>query len=208
MPGIPASLNADGAHRALTESLGLAPDALPAGGNFHPEEDVLELLADQVRRRRPARAVALGGGLGAVVMARALTQAECGQLWVIGDDRRAMALTGEMLEAVQAAAVLIEAELEPYDARNLWYPRDSAARLPDRIDFLFIDGPGHFAGRVPRWPAGPELFGRLAPGGAAVLDDGGRVKQKKALQAWAREFPDLEQRATGTSGGAVILCRN
>lgn len=208
MPGIPASPYAGRDRRPLTESLDLAPDALPAGGSFHPEEDVLELLADEVRRARPAQAVALGAGLGAVVIARAQALAGAGRLWVMADDQRAMALTGEMLAAVGAGAELIAAELEAYDGHNLWYARHLMDRLPDRIDLMFIDGPGHFAGRMPRWPAGPELFGRLAPDGAAVLDDGARVKQKKTLKAWARAFPDLEQRATGTSGGAVILRRN
>ena len=208
MPGIPASLYTQRNRRPLAERLGLAPDALPGGGNFHPEEDVLEWLADHVVEHRPERAVSLGGGLGAVVIARALAHAGQGQLWIVEDDLRRMTLTREMLGQIGAEAVTIDAELDAYDDHNLWYARHLMRRLPEQIDLLFIDGPGHFAGRAPRWPAGPELFARISEDGAVVLDDGKRVKEKKALQAWADGFPHLKQKPTRTSGGAVVLRRD
>ncbi len=204
MPRSPASIYAS-RNRKLTDVLQLAADSLPGGGNFYPEEDVLLLLAQEMLDRRPSTALALGGGLAAAVMARAQALTGNGQLWVLEDDVRRIALLNDMLSGIGATARVIEAGLEEYDNHNLWYPRHRLGLLPPQIDLLFIDGPGHFAGRMPRWPAGPELFPRLAPGSLVILDDGKRVKEKKALQRWAEDFPGLEQTKTKTSGGAVLL---
>lgn len=200
MAHAPASFYAHKKRRDLTEKLGLSPDALPAGGNFYPEEDVLVLLAEEVSGREAPVAVACGGGPAVAVMAAAGAG-----VTVLETDGRMADLTTEMVAAVGAKARVIETGLDDYDKHNMWYPRHTLNSLPDRIDILFLDGPGHFAGRMPRWPAGPELFGRLAPNGIVVLDDGRRVKEKKALERWAEQFPTLEQIKTNTSGGAVLL---
>lgn len=195
---VPASFYAQKKRRALTEKLGLAPNALPAGGNFYPEEDVLSLLADEVAGRDAPVAVCCGGGPAVAVMAKAGAG-----VTVLETDGRMAAVTDEMVAGLGVTARVIETGLDDYDKHNLWYPRHTLNSLPERIDVLFLDGPGHFAGRMPRWPAGPELFGRLAPDGVVVLDDGRRVKEKKALQRWAEDFPGLEQINTNT--GAVLL---
>ncbi len=166
-----------------------------------------QFLAEEIEQNRPNCAVALGSGLGAVVMARAIARSGHGSLTVLDHDVRRLILTNEMLGEIGADARLIEAELEEYDSHNLWFPRHRLGRVPDSIDLLFIDGPGHFAGRTPRWPAGPELFPRLSASGVVVLDDGQRVKEKKALQRWAVDFPELEQVKTKLSGGAIVLRR-
>lgn len=206
MPGTPASIYAS-RDRKLCKMLELAPDAIPSGGNFYPEEDVLVLLAEEVLNSHPTHALALGGGVAVAVIARAQQLAGGGDLWVLEDDDRRIGLIGAMLAAIDARATVIEAGLEEYDNHNLWYPRHRLGRVPPQIDLMFIDGPGHYAGRMPRWPAGPELFDRLSPDGVVILDDGKRVKEKKALERWARDFPALEQIQTKTSGGAVLLSR-
>lgn len=203
---VPASLYADKPRRALTERVGLASDTLPAGGNFHPEEDVLSYLLDQVDQTKPRSIVQLGASMAAPLIARAAgPEAE---LVVLETCDRMAAVTRRMLSAAEAQATVLDAELQDYDKHNIWYPRHMMGRLPSEIDMLFIDGPGHFAGRTPRWPAGPELFHRLSASGIVVLDDGHRVKEKKTLKRWEEDFPHLRQTRTGTSGGAVMLCRD
>ena len=203
----PASIYAN-RDRKLCKLLELEADALPGGGNFYPEEDVLVLLAEQVLARRPAQALSLGGGVATAVIARAQHLSGGGALWILEDDARRIELIREMLATIGASATIIEAGLEEYDDHNLWYPRHRMGRVPNQIDLLFIDGPGHFAGRMPRWPAGPELFPRLTPDAVVILDDGKRVKEKKALERWAQDFPDLKQEKTKTSGGAIRLRRS
>ena len=191
--------------RPLMKRLGLSSDALPAGGNWYPEDNMLESLLDIVEARRPRRALVLNGGLGLAVLARMM--ADMGELWLIEHDPQIIEITGNMLQAVglHAPVNIVEAELKDYDKHNLWYDRHALSGLPDGLDLIFIDGPPHFCGRTPRWPAGRELFGRLAPRGIVVLDKGQRVKEKKALARWAEEFPHLRQSKLKRGGGAVLL---
>ncbi|MEM6661113.1 MAG: hypothetical protein AAF666_02940 [Pseudomonadota bacterium] len=203
MTSAPASLYAHRSKRPLMERLGLRPDALPAGGNFYPEEDVLAMTLDQIKDRPRCETLVLGAGLTVPVLARAV--AERGTVTAIDSDGCRIRVTQKMLRGVGAQARCIEVGLQEYDKHHLWYDRHCLDLLPKQIDLLFLDGPGHFAGRTPRWPAGPELFERLAPDGIVVLDDGRRVKEKKTLKRWAEEHPGLEQTKTNTSGGAVVL---
>ena len=110
-----------------------------------------------------------------------------------------------MLECVgsHAGIRIVEAELQDHGRHALWYDRHALRALPDVLDLIFIGGPPHFCGRTPCYPAGPELFHKLSPGGAVVLDKATRAKEKKTLARWAGEFPHLAQRRM--KGGAVLL---
>ena len=148
----------------------------------------------------------LGAGLSVAVLARLFSRGGSGKVWALESDDRSLAMTQDLLDEIGAEAQLLRAELVDYDKHNLWYGRWILNGLPDKIDLLFIDGPGHFAGRSPRWPAGPELFGRLTDQAVVILDDGKRVKEKKALKRWAEDYPWLKQHNTKRSG-AMLLCR-
>ena len=191
--------------RALMRRIGLADDALPAGGNWYPEDKVLEAVLDLVDAVLPQRTLILGGGLAVPVLARAVR--DIGQLWLIEHDPQIVDVTNGMLGNVgkHAPVKVIEAELQEYDKHNLWYDRHVMVDLPDGIDLIFIDGPPHFCGRMPRYPAGPELFHRLSSGACVVLDKAQRVKEKKALARWEAEFPHLGQSRLKRGGGAVVL---
>ena len=54
---------------------------------------------------------------------------------------------------------------------------------------LVIDGPPQAAGTQARYPAGPLLFPRLAPGAAVYLDDAARSDEQAILRRWRSEFP-------------------
>lgn len=208
MAPAPASVYAPEDRRDLTERLGLAANALPAAGNWYPEEGVLALLVDLVEARDPCEVVICGAGLSVAVLARACQLSGKGPVTAIESDERSLAVTQKLLQRIGGAANLIRAELTEYDRHNLWYAPWSVSRLPERIDLLFVDGPGHFAGRTPRWPAGPELFPRTPPGGAVVLDDARRVKEKKALDLWAEAFPAFKKQKHDRRGGATLLVRH
>lgn len=191
--------------RPLTDRLGLPADSLLWGGNMYPEEQVLVALADLVAERKPVQVVALNSGLAVAVLARSLDG--IGQLTVVDHDPQEIEITMGMLASMDSHAevTFLEAELQEYDKHTLWYDRSLLTRLPERIDLLFIDGPPHFCGRAPRYPAGPELFGRIGLGGVVVLEKAGRAKEKKALERWAKEFPALSQARLKRGGGAMTL---
>ena len=191
--------------RSLMHRLDLRADALPAGGNWYPEDNVLEATLDLMNQHRPAKVLALNGGLAAAVLARALR--DMGALWLVEHDPQIIDVTRDMLRTIgsHAPVTIIEAELQDYDKHNMWYDRYVLGELPRDLDLIFIDGPPHFCGRTPRYPAGPELFHKLSPRGMVVLDKAKRVKEKKALARWGDEFPHLRQSRLKRGGGAVVL---
>ncbi|MEL7467129.1 MAG: class I SAM-dependent methyltransferase [Pseudomonadota bacterium] len=202
---IPYSPYASVEDRALLRRLDLAPGTLPAGGNWYPEERTLEAVVDLIETEAPSRVLMLNGGLAVAVFARALKGR--GEILVIDHDAQSIRVTAHMLSQVGACAPvrILEAELQDYDKHNMWYDRVLVSELTGTFDLIFIDGPPHFSGRMPRWPAGAELFHRLAPGGIVVLDKARRVKEKKALQRWAEAHPHLSQSRLKRGGGAVVL---
>ncbi|MEL7153608.1 MAG: hypothetical protein AAFN51_07450 [Pseudomonadota bacterium] len=191
--------------RNLMRRIGLADDALPAGGNWYPEDKMLEAVLDLVDALVPERTLILGGGLSVAVLARAMRNH--GQIWLIEHDPQIVDITKQLLARCgsHAPVHVIEAELQDYDKHNLWYDRVALERVPNEIGLMFIDGPPHFCGRTPRYPAGPELFHRLSSGACVVLDKAQRVKEKKALLRWETEFPHLGQSRLKRGGGAVVL---
>ena len=192
-------------NRALMQRIGLADDALPAGGNWYPEDKALEAVLDLLDAMLPRRVLMLGGGLSVTVLARAMR--ETGEIWLIEHDPQIIEITQAMLARTgdHAAVHITEAELQDYDKHNLWYDRHVLGAIPGDLDLIFIDGPPHFCGRTPRYPAGPELFRLLSPHGRVVLDKAQRVKEKKALLRWETEFPHLGQSRLKRGGGAVVL---
>lgn len=202
---MPFSPYAGAEDRSLLRRLGLAPGTLPAGGNWYPEDRTLEALLDLTETLAPTRVLMLNGGLAVAVLARALSGRA--EISVVDHDVQSIRLTRTLLEASGASdhVRFVEAELQDYDKHNLWYDRYALASLPGPFDLIFIDGPPHFCGRMPRWPAGAELFHKLARGGVVVLDKAQRVKEKKALKRWAETFPDLVQSRLKRGGGAVVL---
>lgn len=190
------------------QRIDLSPTALPAGGNWYPEDKVLEAVLDLVDAIVPSRVVILNGGLSVAVLARAMR--DHGEIWLIDHDPQTIAVTKNMLTALapHAPVHFVEAELQDYDKHNLWYDRHVIGGIPDGIDLMFIDGPPHFCGRTPRYPAGPELFHKLSSTGRVVLDKAKRVKEKKALARWETEFPNLGQSRLKRGGGAVVLSAN
>lgn len=205
MVKFPASIYASAKARALTDRLGVSPVDLPAGGNWYPDETVLELMVDLVEEIKPLEVVVCGSGISVPVLALACRLAGRGHVSALEHDDRARVVTASMLFELGLDARLHRAELIEYDKHNFWYARWAIAALPESIDLLIIDGPGHFAGRSPRWPAGPELFPSLRDSAAVLLDDGHRVKERKALAAWAREFPLWQPVQHARGGNAVVL---
>lgn len=201
----PTVLRTQPEERSLLRRLDLSLGALPAGGNWYPEDNVLEAVLDLIEARLPDRVAVLTGGLAATVLARAMR--DHGAIWLIEHDPQVIDVTREMLGQVgrHAPVTIIEAELQQYDKHHLWYDRWVLNRVPEDLDLIFIDGPPHFCGRTPRWPAGKELFHKLSATGRVVLDKAKRVKEKKAIARWAEEHPHLRQHKLKRGGGAVVL---
>ena len=70
---------------------------------------------------------------------------------------------------------------------------------------LVIDGPPMPVGPLVRYPAGPILFPKLAPGAAVFLDDAPRDDEKRIIERWMQEFPGLQREDHPCEKGCVSL---
>lgn len=193
----------------LRDRLGLDRGILPAGGDWRAGDDLLLRVVDWIDRNDPSVIVELGSGLSTAVIAQALACHGSGHLYTLEHDPTFAEDTEDLLRKMKLneQVDLIEAPLVDYGNEGKWYEQEALDRLPSNIDLLFIDGPPHFAGKAPRFPAGPELFNRISDSGVVFLDDGHRNKEQKVLRMWARDFPEFEQIETGTRKQAVMLRR-
>lgn len=189
--------------RTLMRRIGLADDALPQGSGWYPNDQVLQAALDRIAGDESPLIAILGGGLAVAVLACGM--GDHGTLWMVEHDPQVIDITLEMLELTgrRDGVRIVEAELQDYDRHTLWYDRHALRDLPDGLDLILIDGPPHYCGRMPRYPAGPELFRKLSASGSVVLDKASRAKEKKTLTRWAGEFPHLAQQKL--KGGAVLL---
>jgi predicted O-methyltransferase YrrM len=133
--------------------------------------------------------VECGSGLSTVTIARALRAVETGHVHVLEHDPHWAVTTRRALadEELTGFVTVIEAPLV-----DGWYDRAAVAHLPERgIELLLVDGPpaGEPGTEGSRYPALPELAGRLAPSAAILLDDADRDGERWVLERWLAEFP-------------------
>ena len=60
---------------------------------------------------------------------------------------------------------------------------------------------------VARWPAGPLLFPRLAPGAVVLLDDAARPEEQEAVRRWMAEHPGFAHADLWCEKGCVELVK-
>jgi len=154
----------------------------------------LAAVATEIAFAERRTVIELGSGVSTVVLAR-LERQLGGRVWAVehlpgwaGWVRRALEREG-----LGDVATVVEAPLEAHpralgEAR--WYARSALAELPDAgVELLLVDGPpGYGPGMTrSRYPALPELRGRLTEGALVVLDDAGREGEQEILERWERD---------------------
>lgn len=164
---------------------------------------LLNLVVDHILAAKPKVVVEFGVGASTLIIARALQMAGGGkhiafdqhENFVLGT-RAWLAEYG--LEADLRAVPLVSA---PGGWPGLWYDHGP---LPDRIDFMLIDGPPWTIHPCTRGAAS-TLFGWIAPGGKIMLDDGARPGERIVARRWRKLWPDFDFRLlkNGTKGTLV-----
>lgn len=174
---------------ALHAELGLAGDALPALGSWKADAGFLRMLAAHVRFRRPQTVIEFGCGATTLVLARALQLAGGGALVSHDQHLPFVEATRAWLAGYGLAADICHAPLLPAPApwKGGWYATQS---LPERIDFIVVDGP-HWGVHPFARGAAEILFDRLPVGGTVMLDDGARPGERVILARWRRRWPHM-----------------
>ena len=191
------------AKRALLDRLGLPHDALPNLGSWKADTGLLTLVVDHILSANPKTIVEFGTGASTLIVARAQEMAGGGAFISFEQHPEFVQATRDWLAAYGLEADLRAVPLRPSPGGwpGLWYDH---GELPDRIDFMLIDGPPWTLHPFTRGAAG-TLFGRIAPGGVVMLDDAARPGERVIARRWRRQWPDIDFRLlkSGTKGTLV-----
>jgi predicted O-methyltransferase YrrM len=192
--------------RALLDRLRLPRDALPNLGSWKADVGLLALVADHVLSAKPRTVVEFGSGASTLIVARALEMVGGGKFVSFEQHPQFVQATRDWLAAHRLQADLRAVPLRPSPAGwpGLWYDH---GELPERIDFMLIDGPPWTIHPFTRGAAA-TLFGRIAPGGVVMLDDAARPGERIVARRWRREWPNFEFRLVkGGSKGTLVAKR-
>jgi len=177
----------------LQHELGLIPGLSPTR-EWIASPDLLIELARHVRRAKPERVVECGSGASTVVIARALQQNGAGHICSLDHDPAFAEITRQRLAEAGLSdyATVITAPLREQSfgaRRSAWY---NIPILPDGpYDLVVVDGPPETGGTQARYPAGPALVSRLAPGGVVFVDDTVRPDEQAIAAQWLKENDGL-----------------
>lgn len=194
--------------QGLYVSLGLRR-ALPLTRGWAASPDFLQELAAHALDEKPRCVVECSSGISTLVLARCMQLNGAGKVYSLEHDPVYARRTRRQLELHGLAtwATVLDAPLTLQgfgSSSQAWY--DSSV-LPDSlaIDMVVIDGPPQAVAEAARYPAGPVLFPRLAPGAMVFLDDAARPGERAALERWSLEFPELQIETLPCEKGAAAL---
>ena len=189
--------------RALLDRLDLPHDALPNLGSWKADTGLLTLVADHILAEKPRTVVEFGTGASTLIVAQALKLAGGGDFLSFEQHPEFVQATRDWLSAHGLEADLRAVPLRPSPGGwpGLWYDHGD---LPERIDFMLIDGPPWTIHPFTRGAAA-TLFDRIAPGGVVMLDDAARPGERIVARRWRKDWPDFEFRLlkSGTKGTLV-----
>lgn len=191
--------------QALLRLLGLPADSLPHLGSWKADTHFLWRIVRQIAVARPQTVVELGAGASTLVAARALALNGGGHLLSYDQHGDFAAGVADWLRAHDLSADIRPAPLvrAPGGWPGLWYALDG---LPERIDFLVIDGPPWSIHPLVRGAA-EALFPLIPVGGAVLMDDGSRPGERIVARRWARRWPGFRFEHLPGGAGAILGVR-
>jgi predicted O-methyltransferase YrrM len=182
---------------AATQLLSLvdSPAPLPAMGDWAMQPSALLTMFHLVRRHRPAVVVELGSGASTGVLGHAVRDYG-GEIVSLDHEEAFARATREAVEAhgLGATCSVVVAPLHEVTVAGhttRWYESSALAGVHS-IGMLVVDGPPELSASDARYLALPLLRDRLAPGAIIVLDDVDRDGERRILDRWDTEFPELE----------------
>lgn len=183
---------------------------LPPLGGWAGSPDFLMHIAEHVLRQKPLIVVECSSGVSTLVIARCLQLNGQGHVYSLEHEPQYAEQTRRLLRSHGATtnATVIVAPLHRRQLKGRSFDWYSGFELPrGEIDFLVIDGPPGDAGDLARYPAGPELFPRLAGTAVVFLDDADRPDEQTVVKEWVADFRDMRARRLAGEKGLAVLER-
>lgn len=183
----------------------------PATRLFRGSPDFLLDVYQRILRHKPRVVVEGSSGLSTLICGYALQQLGSGRVISLEHDASFAGVSQDDVDrhGLGAIARVHHAPIVQHSIRGrswLWYDY-SRADLPDEIDMLVIDGPPSALKKKARYPALPLLIDRLKVGGILLLDDAGRDGERRAVEDWRAEFPNIEIEQVPLEKGLVVVTK-
>ena len=183
---------------------------LPAFRSWNITPDLAAVITGLILERKPQLVVEVGGGLSSIV-AGYLAEKQGGRIVAFDHLAEFAGKTADTIaqHGLDGVVEIRHAPLTPVKLGGQTWQWYDLAQFEDLhgIDLLFIDGPPNTTQAMARYPALPLLFDRLSENAVIVLDDAGRVAEKRAVARWLEEFPTLSAERLITKRGSVVLRR-
>ncbi len=183
--------------------------ALPQMRSYAASPDFLCLLYDLIRERRPGLVLECGGGVSTLISGYALEQNQSGRVIALEHDARYAQQTEREIgrQGLQQRATVLHAPLCNYTLGDYSIPWYSLKDLPEelKIDLLVVDGPPSTLHELARYPAFPLLRRRLSGQAVILVDDCIRAAEKRMIEMWVKEMPELKIEWVFTEKRAAVL---
>jgi predicted O-methyltransferase YrrM len=185
--------------------------SLPSTRGWAASPDFLQQIARHALEKKPEVVVECSSGTSTVVLAKCMHLNGSGKVYTLEHDPEYAQATRNQLarHGLTVWATVLDAPLHSHTIKGEAWPWYTDGVLPaDRqIDMLTIDGPPMNIRALARYPAGPILFPRLSAHAAVFLDDSLRQEEKKILETWRDEFPELRQTYRACEKGCTVLLK-
>jgi predicted O-methyltransferase YrrM len=186
--------------------------SLPSTRGWAASPDFLQQIARHALEKKPEVAVECSSGTSTVVLARCMQLNGLGRVYSLEHDPEYAQATRNQLarHGLTEWATVLDAPLRSHEIKGEVWPWYMEGVLPAdcQIDMLTIDGPPMNTRSLARYPAGPILFPRLRAHAAVFLDDSVRHDEKKILETWRDEFPELRQTYRACEKGCAVLLKD
>ena len=174
----------------------------------------LSVVNDILNTRKPTVIVELGSGISTILVAQWLKSQGRGRITSF-DHQRLWAEKCSFYLAQNGLERFAEVRTAPLADAGLvaepryWYQLDDQIDDLNDIELLIVDGPpAGEANPFGRLPALYKFHERLSKNATVFIDDGSRIGERRVVEKWIHEFPDLSGHLIGTLTGCWILERS
>ncbi len=186
---------------------------LPAMRIHAISPDFLNLVADEIRERKPKIILECGAGVSTIVNGYLLEANGIGMVHGLEHAEEYAIQTNMELEnhLLEHWGKVHYAPLKnhqlPDGKTARWYDLSFLEEMDSPIDILIIDGPESYFTGNSRYPALPLLAPYLSKEVVIFIDDGRREKEQVNAKQWVDEFPGFTYHYYYTEKGTIVLRR-